>query len=252
VCGSSDGLGFATAELLAAEGCRVALNGRVDERLERARRALAGAHQDRVAAFRADVSDPAQAEDLVRSVQRHFGSLDVLVCNAGGPPATQFASAPPQAWQAGLDLNLLSTIHLCRAAVPIMRERGWGRIVCITSVAAKQPMPGLILSTTSRAGVHGFVKSLSDELAPHGITVNNVCPGYTRTGRVESLAAQRAAQTGRSGADIEAQFVKDVPMARMGEPAEFAAAVAFLTSECASYITGVSLQVDGGFTRSIV
>lgn len=252
VCGSSSGLGRAVAQLFAQEGCRVALNGRDDRRLKQALDLISRAGHADVEAFRADVSVPVEAEDLVNRVRERFGSVDILVCNAGGPPAVQFATAQPENWQAALELNLLSTIHLCRAAVPVMRKHRWGRIICITSIAAKQPMAGLILSTTARAGVLGFAKTLADELAADGITVNTVCPGYVRTDRVEDLAKQRSRQTQRTTAEEIQTFVADIPVGRMGEPEEFASAVAFLASERASYITGVALQVDGGYIRSIV
>ena len=252
VCGSSSGLGRATAKLLAEEGCRVALNGRDDKRLKDAVKTISSNGDREVEPFRADVSIPAQAEELVRKVRERFGSVDILVCNAGGPPAVQFATAQPENWQSALELNLLSTIHLCRAAVPHMRKHHWGRIICITSIAAKQPMTGLILSTTARAGVLGFAKTLADELAAEGITVNTVCPGYVRTERVEDLARQRSKQSKRSTTEEMNGFVADIPVGRMGEPEELAAAVAFLASDRASYITGVALQVDGGYIRSIV
>jgi 3-oxoacyl-[acyl-carrier protein] reductase len=252
VCGSSSGLGRATAKLLAEEGCRVALNGRDDKRLKEAAKSIAFNGEREVEPFRADVSVPQQAEDLVRKVRERFGSVDILVCNAGGPPAVQFATAGAENWQAALELNLLSTIHLCRAAVPHMKKHHWGRIICITSIAAKQPMTGLILSTTARAGVLGFAKTLADELAAEGITVNTVCPGYVRTERVEDLARQRSKQSKRTTVEEMNSFVADIPVGRMGEPEELAAAVAFLASERASYITGVALQVDGGYIRSIV
>ncbi len=252
VCGSSSGLGRAIAQSLAEEGCRVALNGRSDERLADAVQAVSKNAKHDVEAFRADVSIPKEAERLIDQVRERFGSVDILVCNAGGPPAVQFAVAAPESWQAALELNLLSTVHLCRAAVPIMRKRQWGRVVCIASIAAKEPMPGLILSTTARAGVLGFAKTLADELAPEGITVNAVCPGYVRTERVEELARQRSRQTTRTTKEVLTDFVADIPVGRMGEPEELAAAVSFLASERASYITGVALQVDGGYIRSIV
>jgi 3-oxoacyl-[acyl-carrier protein] reductase len=252
VCGSSSGLGKAIAHTLSQEGCRVALNGRNDERLKQAVTSLTHNGGREVEAFRADVSVPREAEDLVHKVRDRFGSVDILICNAGGPPAVQFATAQPENWKAALELNLLSTINLCRAATPIMRKHHWGRIICITSVAAKQPMTGLILSTTARAGVLGFAKTLADELAAEGITVNSVCPGYVRTDRLEDLARQRSKQSKRSTSEEMSTFVADIPVGRMGEPEELAAAVAFLASEGASYITGVALQVDGGYIRSIV
>jgi 3-oxoacyl-[acyl-carrier protein] reductase len=252
VCGSSGGLGRATAQLLAQEGCRVAVNGRDEERLKQAVSLVSSHAKHEVEGFRADVSIPQEAEDLVHRVRDRFGSVDILVCNAGGPPAVQFVTALAENWQAALELNLLSTINLCRAATPIMRKHHWGRIICITSIAAKQPMTGLILSTTARAGVLGFAKTLADELAAEGITVNSVCPGYVRTDRVEDLARQRSKQSKRTTVEELKSFVADIPVGRMGEPEELAAAVAFLASERASYITGVALQVDGGYIRSIV
>jgi len=252
ICGSSAGLGRAIADALAAEGCRVALNGRDEERLNHAVALLAQRHDTEIAAFQADVSVPAQATDLVEQVALRFGSVDILVCNAGGPAAAPFASTPVESWQAALDLNLLSTIHLCRAALPLMRAGHWGRIICLTSVAARQPIQGLILSTTARAGVLGFAKCLSDEVATEGITVNAVCPGYMHTDRISDLVAQRAAQTKRDTNAVMAGYVADIPAGRMGEPEELAAAVAFLASARAAYVTGVALQVDGGYIRSVM
>jgi 3-oxoacyl-[acyl-carrier protein] reductase len=202
--------------------------------------------------FAADVSVPAEVERLVRRVTDELGTIDILVCNAGGPPPTTFADAPADSWQEALELNLLSTINLCRAAVPGMRERRRGRVICIASVAAKQPLGSLILSTTARAGVLGFMKFLADEVAADGVTVNSVCPGYTRTARVEKLLDELSAQRKLPRDQVERDVVRDIPAGRMGKPEELAAAVAFLASERASYITGVALQVDGGFIRSIV
>lgn len=226
VCGSTRGLGRAVAKALADEGAIVAINGR-----------------DATAPFPADVSVPAEAERLVRDVAKQFGRLDILFCNAGGPPAAPFKDQPAEAWQRAIELNLLSTIHLCRAAVPIMRKAQWGRIICLTSVAAKQPLPGLILSTTARAGVLGFAKALADEVASDGITVNCICPGFIATERIEELT--------RTKPEAMKQMLAQIPMGRIGNPSELAATVAFLASEPASYITGAVLQVDGGFTRSI-
>jgi 3-oxoacyl-[acyl-carrier protein] reductase len=252
VCGSSSGLGLAAAQLLATEGCRVALNGRDPERLRKAVETLQSEHPGRIEGLRADVSVPAEAEGLVRRAAERFGAVDILVCNAAGPPAAPFTALPAGTWRRALELNLLSTMHLCAAAVRPMQARRWGRIICITSIAAKQPLAGLILSTTARAGVLGFAKSLADEVAASGVTVNVVCPGYMRTERLEDLAAQRAARGGGKAADELAAMVQRVPAERIGEPAELAAAIAFLASQRAAYITGVALQVDGGFLRSIM
>jgi 3-oxoacyl-[acyl-carrier protein] reductase len=252
VAGSSGGLGRATALRLAREGAHVAVNGRDPSRCDTAAEALrAAAPAVEVLSCPADVAKPAEAAALVQRVVGHFGRLDVLVCNAGGPPPTTFAAAPEGAFQQGLDLNLLSTVHLARAAVPGMRERRWGRIVCITSIAARQPLPNLIVSSMARAGVHGFAKALADEVARDGVTVTVVVPGYMRTGRVTALLEDRSRREGRPTDVILDEMVANVPLGRIGEPDELASAIAFLASERASYITGTVLAVDGGWLRAI-
>jgi len=225
VCGGTRGIGHAVATALANEGAKVAINGRSN------------------APFPADVAVPEQAVGLVQRVAKEFGRLDILFCNAGGPPAAAFKDQPADAWLRAIELNLLSTINLARTAVPIMQKAGWGRIICLTSLVAKQPLPGLILSTTARAGVLGFSKALSDEVAKDGITVNSLCPGF--------IATERVAELQRAKPEMMKQTIAQIPMGRIGTPEELAAAVTFLASEPASYITGAVLQVDGGFIRSI-
>jgi 3-oxoacyl-[acyl-carrier protein] reductase len=227
VCGATRGIGRAVAKALAEEGARVAVNGR----------------DPATAPFAADVTVPEQAEGLVHRVAQELGRLDILFCNAAGPPAAPFKDQPAEAWQRALELNLLSTINLARAAVPVMRKAQWGRIICLTSVAAKQPLPGLILSTTARAGVLGFAKALADEVATDGITVNSICPGF--------IATERIAELTKAKPEMMKQMLAQIPLGRIGSTEELAGAVAFLASERASYITGAVLQVDGGFTRSI-
>jgi 3-oxoacyl-[acyl-carrier protein] reductase len=252
VCGSSSGLGFAIADALAREGCAVALNGRDTERLDQAVERIGRVNGCAVMGFAADVSVPAQVDRLVDDVVSQFGRLDILVANAGGPPAATAAEVPLADWQRALDLNLLSTINLCRAAIPGMRERRWGRVLCLTSVAAKQPLGDLALSTTARAGVLGFAKSLADEVAADGVTVNVLCPGYMRTQRSIELMERRAQASGETVETVTERLATSIPARRMGEPAELAAVATFLASDRASYVTGVVLQVDGGFIRSIV
>jgi 3-oxoacyl-[acyl-carrier protein] reductase len=251
VGGSSRGLGFAIADALAREGCAVALNARDPDQLSRAVAQIETETGADVDGFRADVSRPAAAAELVDRTIRRFGRIDILVCNAGGPAPTTFRMAPDGSWQEALELNLLSTINLCTAVVPGMRDRQWGRIICLASVAAKQPLGSLILSTTARAGVLGFAKALADEIAADGVTVNAVCPGYMHTERVQELLKEMATAE-QPPEKVARTLVRDIPMGRMGDPRELAAAVAFLASERASYITGVALQIDGGFVRSIL
>ena len=252
VTGGSSGLGRATADLLAAEGAHVAVNGRDPARAEAAAADIRARHGGKVLAFPADVSQPSQVERLVGEVAQAMGSVDILLCNAGGPPPGPFESHSAQGWQQALELNLLSTVHLCRSAVPLMRRRGWGRILCVASVAARQPASGLILSTTARAGVLGFAKALADEVAAHGITVNVLCPGYLATDRLRFLMAERARREQRPPDDELERLAATVPAGRIGTPEEFAAVAVFLASEAASYLTGAVLSVDGGVTRSIV
>jgi 3-oxoacyl-[acyl-carrier protein] reductase len=252
VCGASSGLGKAVATGLAREGARVALCARTEEKLRRAAEAI---HRDTGAEtlpIAADVSVPAQVKSLVQRTVAHFGTLDILVCNAGGPPFGHFLDLPEEAWQRALDLNLLSTLHLCREAVPHMKAQGWGRIINITSFAAKQPHEGLILSNMARAGVLGLSKSLANELAASGILVNTVCPGAFETERHIALAQKRAEQEGLSVEESSRKHAKEIPLGRFGRPEEFADLVVFLASERASYITGTAIQIDGGVIRSLI
>ena len=251
VTASSRGLGKAIALQLSREGANVAICARNEGALLRAKKEIVERAGGQVIAQAADVTDKDQVEKLVKSVVDNFGTLDILICNAGGPPSGLAEDFGFDDYQKAFELNLLSTVNLCYQAAPHMKKQKWGRIVNLTSVSAKQPIDTLILSNTARAGVLGFSKSLSSQLASYGITVNSVCPGYTRTERVENLAKSYEEAGKGSVYDFFRNIEKIIPMGRLGRPYEIAAAVVFLCSEAASYITGVALQVDGGFVKAI-
>ncbi len=251
VAGASRGLGKAIALELAREGALVAICARSAEQLEAAAEEIRRATGARVEALPADVSDAQEVERLIVQVLERFGRLDILVNNAGGPPAGSFSHLSDQDWLRALETNLLSAVRLSRAAAPSMQANRWGRIINLTSVSARQPMDDLVLSNVARAGVLGLAKSLSNELAAYGITVNSVCPGYNHTSRLVEVAQSRARREGRSVEDILAGYERQVPLGRLGEPEEVAALVAFLASERAGYITGTAIQVDGGYVRGL-
>ncbi|MFQ6038927.1 MAG: SDR family oxidoreductase [Candidatus Aminicenantales bacterium] len=251
VTGSSRGLGRAIALQFSREGARVALCARGEGQLFQAKREIEKSTAGRLFAHPADVTDPGQVKTLVERVVQELGSLDILVCNAGGPPPGTHEDFSLKDYQHALNLNLMSTVNLCYEALPHMKKKGWGRIVTLTSISAKQPIDTLILSNTARAGVLGFTKSLSNQVASLGITVNSVCPGYTRTQRVENLARSFEEQGKGTREAFYRKIGESIPMGRLARPYEVACAVVFLCSEPASYITGVALHVDGGYIRSI-
>jgi 3-oxoacyl-[acyl-carrier protein] reductase len=251
VCAASQGLGRAAARALAAEGMQVAICSRRREAIEAAAADLRRDTHADIAPFVADLSTPDGPGFVVHQTVERFGGLDVLVTNTGGPRSAPFESLTDADWQAAFDSLLMSVVRLCRAAIPEMRKRGGGRIINITSVAVKQPVDGLMLSNAVRSALVGFSKTLASEVAAAGILVNSVAPGFTRTERVTEITEAGAARDGVRPADIEARIVRQIPMGRLGEPREFASAVAFLASPAASYITGTTIQVDGGLVKSV-
>jgi 3-oxoacyl-[acyl-carrier protein] reductase len=251
VAASSKGLGKAIASSLSREGAKVVICARDRDRLFKARDNIAAETGGEVKAFPADVTNPDDIRKLVRFTVDEFGSVDILVCNAGGPPSGLLEDFTPEDYQKALELGLMSAVRLCYEVIPLLKKSRWGRIITMTSVSAKQPIDNLILSNTARAGVLGLTKSLSNQLAAFGITVNSICPGYTQTERVEALAYAFAEKNRKSPQDFYALLEKMIPLGRLGRPEEIAAAAAFLASEPAAYITGAVLQVDGGYIKSL-
>lgn len=242
VTGASTGIGRAIAEGLAREGARVMLAARSEEPLQSAVEAirLAGGEADGHAA---DVTDPDAIARLMGAVRRRFGDPDILVVNAGGPAPGIPSSVDDDAWARGFELTLMSAVRLSREAVPAMRAKRWGRIVNVTSLSVRQPIPTLTLSNALRAGVTGFARTLATEVAADGVTVNNLAPGYTATERLEEVLPDDAAKQ---------QMIQRIPAKRFGRPAEVAAVAVFLSSDPAAYITGQTILADGGFVGSLM
>ncbi|MGH7691000.1 MAG: SDR family oxidoreductase, partial [Gemmatimonadaceae bacterium] len=247
VCAASSGLGLATARELAAEGARVVICARGAERLEKARQAIVAETKADVRAVAADLATVAGIDAVVRAAQDAFGQVDILVNNTGGPPSGPFEKLSWDAWQQAVDGLLRGTVEMTRRVLPGMRERKWGRVLNVTSITVKQPVDGLMLSNALRAGVTGFARTLATEVAKDGVTVNCILPGYTKTERVVHLNTATAEREGVSVETVRARTEAQIPMGRMGEPQEFGALAAFLVSERASYITGQSVAVDGGW-----
>jgi 3-oxoacyl-[acyl-carrier protein] reductase len=251
VTAASKGLGEAVALRLAQEGADVAICARGEAHLARTAAEIEAQTGRHALPFPADVSDPSAVDALVEAVIERFGRVDILVANAGGPPPGQFLNLTPADWETAARLTLMSAVQLCYAVVPGMKDQGAGSILAMTSVTVKQPLPNLILSNSLRLAVVGLVKTLADELAPFNIRVNAICPGWTRTARVDQLLRDRAERNSSTPDEEAAKITAGIPLGRMGTPEEFAAAAAFLVSPAASFITGVSLLVDGGMYRGV-
>lgn len=252
VAAASKGLGRAVAEELAAEGCKVVICARDAAALERTAGEIAAASGAEVVAVSADVSNSAGIRKVFDAAASRFGAVDIVVTNAGGPPSGKFEDIALEEWERAFHLTLMSAVGLIYLALPGMKERKWGRILNITSIAAKQPVDNLILSNSLRAAVTGFARTLANEVAQFGITVNNLLPGYTLTDRVEQLTRASASKEGVDVSEVLSRWEAQIPMKRLGEPREFAALAAFLASDRASYITGQSIAIDGGWIRSLL
>ena len=252
VAASSRGLGRAVAEELAAAGTDLTLCARGEEDLLAAARTIREEHGVAVEAVAADLSVPEEARGVVEAARKAHGPVDILVTNTGGPPPGPFEEHGLEAWRSAYRGLLEGAVVLVRGVLPGMRERGWGRILTITSIAVKQPVDGLVLSNSLRAAVTGMARTLANEVAADGVTVNNLMPGYTRTERLESLAEEAAREEGIDPAEAYARWEREVPAGRLAEPREFAALAAFLASERAGYVTGTSIPVDGGWIRGLL
>lgn len=243
VAASSQGLGKSVALELAREGAHVILNGRNPELLEATKQEIDGVGAGSVMALVGDLSIAEDRERIVKTILDQYNNIDILVTNTGGPVSGRFETLSQDDWDTTYQLLLGSAVALIRSFLPGMKAQPWGRIISITSQAVKQPVENLILSNSVRASVVGLMKTLASELGEYNITVNNVMPGYTKTNRLTSLIAKNPAF---------AEAVNEIPLKRFGNPEEFAAAVTFLASARASYITGTSLAVDGGWIKNIL
>lgn len=251
VTAASQGLGRAAATSLAREGATVVICSRVKKGIEEAASAIHRETDADVVPVVADVSEPEEIKKLISFVKKQFGTLHILVNNAGGPPSGDILTMPEAEWDRGIDLTLKSMIRLTRGALPIMVGQRWGRIITITSIAGKQPINDLLISSTLRPGIHGLTKVISNKYARENVTINTICPGNILTNRQKELMEARSSKRKISMKKYLAEVTKDIPAGRLGTPEEIGDVIAFLASEQASYINGVNLLVDGGMAKGI-
>ena len=252
VCASSQGLGKAAALDLAEEGVNLAICSRDQDKINKVKEEI---HQKinseiKVIALQVDLDSPDEIQGFYKQVENDLGSVDILVNNNGGPPPSTFEQLSDDDWQKAFNSTMMSCLRLSKLVIPNMKKNAWGRIINISSVSVKTPVNGLFLSNSLRMGVLGWAKALSDELAPHGVTVNTVCPGYTRTERVEAILETQSNSSGLKKEEIEKSIAENIPMKRVGEAEDLAGLITFLASEKANYMTGLAIQVDGGSART--
>ena len=252
VCASSQGLGKAAALDLAEEGVNLAICSRDQDKINKVKEEI---HQKinseiKVIALKVDLDSPDEIQAFYKQVENDLGSVDILVNNNGGPPPSTFEQLSDDDWQKAFNSTMMSCLRLSKLVLPNMKKNAWGRIINISSVSVKTPVNGLFLSNSLRMGVLGWAKALSDELAPHGVTVNTVCPGYTRTERVEAILETQSNSSGLKKEEIEKSIAENIPMKRVGEAEDLAGLITFLASEKADYMTGLAIQVDGGSART--
>jgi 3-oxoacyl-[acyl-carrier protein] reductase len=251
IAASSQGIGLATAEAFAAEGCRVAMCARSSQTLWEVAEKIRQQHNADVLADTVDVSDSTAVHKFVEGVVSKFGTVDICVTNAGGPPAKGFLATTDADWRKAFDMNFMSAVFFAREVIPHMQKKQWGRIITITSITTKQPVSDLVLSNAVRTGVVGLVRSLANEFGKDGILVNNVGPGFTATARLKELAKTRAAASGKGEQEIFDGWASDSALKRVGEPREVAETILWLASDRASYVTGQTILVDGGVYKGL-
>ncbi|HYK72677.1 MAG TPA: SDR family oxidoreductase [Pseudoneobacillus sp.] len=250
VAASSQGLGQAIAEMFLAEGANVMISGRDEEKLKTVSSLLQKNANGKVCFKKTDITKSGEITELIEETVKEFGTIDILINNAGGPPAGNFESITDEQWYKSFELNLLSYIRMIRAALPYLKSNG-GKIINIASTSIKEPIPGLILSNTFRTGIVGLAKTLSQELAPYNILINTVAPGRINTERVKHLDEVNAQKFGLTLEEVEGEAKNNIPLKRYGTPEEFAKVVVFLSSDANAYMTGSAFLVDGGMVKSI-
>ena len=250
VCASSQGLGKSAAVDLAKEGVNIAICSRNQEKIDLVKNEIENISDVKVVAIQADLSLEKDIDTLFNKAKEELKTIDILINNNGGPPPSTFEELTDEDWQKAFNSTMMSAIRLSKLVLPDMKKNKWGRIVNISSISVKTPVNGLFLSNSIRMGVLGWAKALSDEVAPHGITVNTVCPGTTKTERIEQILNSQSESSGKDKSELQEAMANNIPMQRIGEPTDLSALITFLASEKASYMTGLAVQVDGGSART--